>query len=165
MREEAVSLSWCAWLVTGSFALGLASDFSCGSKRWLDEVRLWVRFMNQLQKESKGVSNHVVENDPFSRADFFRCLRLNIMLILPWSAHRFIYFFLLSTTLSRERNVCLALPGMLPKPTEMRLSVNGYNNPDVATGLPGCFAVAEGTVVRKVQRECVLWKKGDVLGG
>lgn len=56
MREEAVSLSWCAWLVTGSFALGLASDFSCGSKRWLDEVRLWVRFMNQLQTESKGVS-------------------------------------------------------------------------------------------------------------
>lgn len=83
MREEAVSLSWCAWLVTGSFALGLASDFSCGSKRWLDEVRLWVRFVNQLQKESKGVSNHVVENNLFSRADFFRCLRLNIMLILP----------------------------------------------------------------------------------
>lgn len=42
-----------------------------------------MRFMNQLQKESKGVSNHVVENDPFSSVDFFRCLRLNIMLILP----------------------------------------------------------------------------------
>lgn len=38
-----------------------------------------------------------------------------------------LFIFLLSTTLSRERNVCLALPGMLPKPTEMRLSVIGYN--------------------------------------
>lgn len=103
MREEAVSLSWCAWLVTGSFALGLASDFSCGSKRWLDEVRLWVRFMNQLQTESKGVSNHIVENDLFSRADFFRCLRLNIMLILPWSAHRFIYFSTVYDSVTREK--------------------------------------------------------------
>lgn len=46
MREEAVSLSWCAWLVTGSFALGLASDFSCGSKRWLDEVK----FMGEVHE-------------------------------------------------------------------------------------------------------------------
>lgn len=83
----------------------------------------------------------------------------------PMKCLQIYFFFLLSTTLSRERNVCLALPGMFPKPTEMRLSVNGYYKPDVATGLPGCFAVAEGTVVRKVQRECVLWKKGDVLRG
>lgn len=82
----------------------------------------------------------------------------------PMKCSQIYLFFLLSTTLSRERNVCLALPGMLPKPTEMRLSVIG-RNPDVATGLPGCFAVAEGTVVCKVQRECVLWKKGDVLRG
>lgn len=104
MREEAVSLSWCAWLVTGSFALGLASDFSCGSKRWLDEVRLWVRFMNQLQTESKGVSNHVVENDLFSRADFFQMFKTEYYVNSPMKCSQ-IYLFFYCLRLCHEREM------------------------------------------------------------
>lgn len=64
-----------------------------------------------------------------------------------------LFIFLLSTTLSRERNVCLALPGMLPKPTEMRLSVIGYN-PDVATGLPGLLWLREQLYVKCRENVC-----------